>query len=457
MNLSFKNRIAFYYMIATAIIMAIAFFSIFFIVKNTVLNNLDNDLSYEAEKHTKEIKFFEDKIMFINKAEWEEREHKEIQVNPVFIQLMNKDGKLMDKSPNLKQDQLPFKKSENEGHFDTKLKNKTIRQVQIPVIQNGETRGYIIAAMSSESELTVIKKLRNVLLISYFTLLLGFYFSSRFLAGRSIIPIQQINKTITKITQNNLNQRVTLPQNKDEIYSLSSNFNDLLERIEKALEREKQFTSDASHELRTPLASLRGTLEVLVRKPREQKEYEEKIHFSLNEIERMTAIIEQLLLLARIDKSTTVQNEEQIDLPQLVNESLQYFKDDIEDKNLKIKLEFEETDHVKVPRYYSSIIINNLLSNAIKYSNKNGIIKIGLGYNDNRLVFYIKDDGIGIKKEDLKHIYNSFFRSDALQHKDISGNGLGLSIVKKCADTIQAEIIINSEIGKGTTVTVFFK
>lgn len=457
MNLSFKNRIAIYYMVATATIMALVFSSIFFIVKETVLRNLDNDLSYEAKKHTDEIKLNGDSIQFINKTEWEEREHREIQVNPVFIQLINKDGKLMDKSPNLKQNQLTFRDPKFGEHFDTRLNERTIRQIQIPIERDGETRGYILAAMSSESSLSVISKLRNVLILSYFIVLIGLYFVSRFLAGRSIIPIQEMTNTITRITRNNLNERVSYPPNHDEIYKLSESFNALLERIENALEREKQFTSDASHELRTPLATLRGTLEVLIRKPRTQEEYEQKIKCSLDEIERMTSTLEQLLLIARLETvASDKDNKTNIPLATLIEESLSKYKSRIIDKNIKINLDINQTDQDLVPHYYSKIIIDNILNNAIKYSNQDSEINISIKSIDNRTLCTIRDTGIGIKEEDLNRIYDSFFRSDALSHKQISGNGLGLSIVKKCADAIQAKIKIDSKVDQGTTVTISF-
>ena len=150
MKLNFKNRIAFYYMIATAFIMAVVFGAIYLVVNETVLHNLDTDLSFQAEVHAKEILIVGDSLYFKNKAEWEEREHREIEVAPIFIQLIDKNGKLMDKSPNLKEDFLSFNDADFRGHFDTKLKNKAIRQVQVPIKENGEIKGHILSAMSSE-------------------------------------------------------------------------------------------------------------------------------------------------------------------------------------------------------------------------------------------------------------------------------------------------------------------
>lgn len=456
MNLNFKDRIAFNYMIATALIMAVVFGAIYFVVHETVVNNLDNDLSYEAKKHTGEIKIIGDSIIFKNKAEWEEREHTEIQVNPVFIQLIDKQGNLMDKAPNLKEDYLPFNASKFGGHFDARLNNRTIRQVQLPIEQNGKIKGYILAAMSSEAAQSVLLRLRNVLIVSFLIVLGCLYFISRLLAGRSIKPVQDVTKTISRITKNNLKERVALPANRDEIHELSSNFNALLERIENAIERERQFTSDASHELRTPLATLRGTLEVLIRKPRTQDEYESKIKYSLSEIERMTNTLEQLLLLARLDSQVAQKEINFSSLPSIIDESLTHFKSQIIAKNLTIQFVFDKNKAFLVRSYYTNLIVDNLLSNAIKYSNKNSTISISLNEQRNHVNFTIQDEGIGIKESDLNHIYENFYRSEALNHKDISGNGLGLSIVKKSADAIDAKIKIESTLDKGTTVTVIF-
>ncbi len=456
MSLSFKNRIAFHYMMATAIITAVAFGAIYFIVQQTVIKNLDDDLSYEAHKHTSEIKIMRDTIVFKDKAEWEEREHREIQVNPVFIQLTDNKGRIMDKSPNLKDDDLPFNNAVVGGHFNTSLKNRAIRQVQLPLEQDGQTKGYILAAMSSESSKSVILKLRNVLIISYLVILSGLYFISRYLAGRSIRPVQDVTHTIKQITELNLKERVVLPPHNDEIYRLSSGFNALLDRIETALDREKQFTSDASHELRTPLATLRGTLEVLIRKPRTQKEYEEKIQFSLGEIERMALTLEQLLLLARLDSQDHSKKDQLVSLPTIIDESLSHFKNQIQDKKLVVSFDFDQSQKLLVPHFYTRLMIENILGNAVKYSTREGKLTIRCGKSENRVVCSIQDEGIGISEKDLKHIYENFFRSDSLNHKHIAGNGLGLSIVKKCAEAIQAKLNISSALGQGTEVTITF-
>lgn len=458
MKLSFKNRIAFNYLMASALIMAIVFGIIYFLVQQSILNNLDNDLSYEAEKHLEEIEIVKDKIEFKNKKIWEEREHIQIQVNPVFIQLTDNKGVLIDKSPNLKSNTIPFVKEKFNDHFNTELADRLIRQVQLPIIHENQIKGYILTAISFQSANYVIIKLRNILVLFYFFILIGLYFISRFLAGKSIQPVSQVTNTITQITKNNLQERVILPNHKDEIYALSLNFNLLLDRIENALEREKQFSSDVSHELRTPLATLRGTLEVLIRKPRTQIEYEEKIKLCLSEITKITTTLEQLFLLARLEKVNEINNLNQpVSLISVIEESIQYFKKELNDKEINITLDFDKNCNYWVPNYYSNLIVKNILHNAIKYSNNNTVITIKIFIQNNNIICWIEDKGIGIKAEDLNDIYKNFFRSDPKHHKQINGSGLGLSIVKKCVDYIGAEINITSNLNQGTLVELKFK
>jgi len=457
MNLSFKNRLAFYYMLATAIIIALVFAIVFFIVKRSVYKNLDYVLSYEARKHTGEIGIKNEVIYFVSKAEWEEIEHKEVSVNPVFIQLMDDQGKLMDKSPNLKGLELPFNNSKSTVHnFNTKLGALDIRQVQIPIVQDNIIKGYIIGAVSLKDAKMVISNLGKTLLILYPIVLLILFALSRYLAGRSILPIKNITDTTNRITKNTLAERVALPPNKDELYKLSASINSLLNRIESALDREKQFTSDASHQLRTPLSAVQGTLEVLIRKPRTQKEYEEKITYSLAEIDSMTETLEQLLILSRFDADQTLQNEVAVPVIPVVESILKQYHQLIKNKNLKVQLDIKDADDRMIPSYCAHLMLENIIHNSIKYTQINGMLKLGIYGQYKQLLCVIEDNGIGIKNEDLENIFLPFFRSAALSHKEIQGNGLGLSIAKKAADAIGAKIKVSSEPGKGSTFTITF-
>ena len=458
MSLSLKKRIAFHFILATAIVVATVFGIVYFIVQQTVYKNMDADLSFEANKHTKEILFTEKGIRFINKGEWEESEHKEVQVNPVFIELTDLTGAVMDKSPNLKEDQLTLQDQKKFGnHFSTKLKERFIRQVQIPVVKKGELNGYIVAAMSLDNTLMVLENLRFTLLLSFPIVLIGLFIISSFLAGRSISPVVLITNTANRITKNNLNERIDLPMNKDELYDLSNSINSLLNRLEKALEREKQFASDASHELRTPLAILRGTLEVLIRKDRSIDEYREKIAYCLTEIDRMAEMTDQLLLLARLDLQDEVPKSTSGSVLEIVEEVITHHQKLIGEKDLEIELNNTSVNDIVSSKDQAQLILENIIHNALKYSYDKGKIEISFEEHQEGVKCTIKDHGIGIKEKDLQNLFTPFFRSDALNHKDIKGVGLGLSIAQKAANVVNAEVQIESKFGKGTEVQVYFK
>jgi signal transduction histidine kinase len=386
-----------------------------------------------------------------------EREHTEIQVHPVFIQVVDKAGRLMDKSPNLKELALNFEveKRYNE-QFNALLNGREIRQVQIPIEENGHIAGYILAAMSMEDAKMVVHNLRQVLWILFPVVLLGLFIVSRMLAGQSIRPIQLITATTDRITRNSLDERIGLPKNRDELYTLTASINELLQRMQDALEREKQFTSDASHELRTPLSVLQGTLEVLLRKPRTEAEYREKIAYSMGEIRRMSKMVDQLLMLARFDEGRRPANLHVVTLLPALDDVLQRHKTEIQEKALSVDITGTDTMEVIADRFDLDLILDNLLSNAIKYGRPGSRITIAMQQQEGRAVCTIQDEGIGIRAEDMPSIFNPFFRSEALAHKQIGGNGLGLSIVKKACARLGIEVTVQSVQAEGTCARLAF-
>lgn len=458
MKLGFRKRIATRFMLATALIILVVFGTLYVIVRETIYSNLDKDLLFESCKHLAEVELTPHSIRFVNEKEMEEIEHQEVQVNPVFIQVVDRNGKLLTKSPNLKRQHLVFHREQlRERPFNTRLNQRNIRQVQIPILRNQKLKGYIVAAMSMDASLAVLSNLGMVLIILFPVILIGLFFITSYLAGKSIVPVVAISETTNRITRTNLNERVVLPANQDELYELSYSINKLLDRIEDAMYREQQFTSDASHELRTPLSVLRGTLEVLIRKPRTQEEYESKIQYSLKEIDRMTAIIDQLLEIARFDTNPELTINSSVEMELLLAEILAHRHPDILAKALRIVKQDDCDGSVAIHRFYGRLILDNILGNAMKYSRQGGQILLRTYEENGGVCCEITDSGIGIRQEDIPQLFNPFFRSDALNHKEIKGTGLGLSIAGKAAAKIGATITISSELNQGTSVKIHFK
>ena len=456
-NFSFKNRIAFNYIVSTALLISFVFLVIFQIVKYSVYDHINDDIEVEVKKHLGEISLDSQETYLLQVDQWLPREHNDVDVNPVFVQFYDSNNELIDKSPNLKNLNLNhYPKDYDYKFFDTQLNQKPIRQIQVPIIQNSQTIGYLIVAMSLDDAEMVLENLRNILVVAIPLILIVLYLIARFFAGKSIKPVSTIIETSSQITRDNLSARIPLPSNKDELFLLSENINHLLDRIENAIEREKQFTSDASHELRTPLAIIKGTMEVLIRKPRKEEEYHEKIKFCIAEVDRLNLIVDQLLLLARFENQKQNIKQESIYLNALILDNLTRFSAKSESKKLKINTQFAEDFYIQSDNYLVSIIISNLISNAIKYSNSYGVIDIVLTKDFNEIIFSISDNGVGISDQDLSKIFSSFYRSDVSSHPEIKGTGLGLSIVKRLCDLLKIKILVESELNKKTKFSLLF-
>ncbi|MGL5111839.1 MAG: sensor histidine kinase [Flavobacterium sp.] len=457
LQFSYKDRIAFNYILSTALLISVVFFVIYQSMDFSVNAHINEDIQTEVEKHLDEIEIDRNNSYLIQVDQWRAREHNTVAVNPVFVQFFDSKNQLIDKSPNLKGLQLKmYSKFFDNKFIDTYLNKAPIRQIQVPLFDNHKIVGHLFVAMSLDDAQMILRNLRNTLAVTFPLILLLLFFSARLIAGRSIKPVTAITETSSSITKDNLKGRILLPQNRDELYTLSKTINDLLDRIENAVEREKQFTSDASHELRTPLTVLKGTLEVLIRKPRTQAEYEEKISFGIKEVNRLNNLVDQLLLLARFENQKQQLKIEKVYLNALILDTLTLYSEKIKEKKIAIVAPFTSDFYIESDHYLVAIIIGNIISNAIKYSSENAIISIDLSTTDARTSCTIVDHGIGIAKNDLNRIYNPFYRADASNHPHIKGSGLGLSIVKRISELLASEVIIKSEAGVGTEVVIRF-
>ncbi|WP_304518184.1 sensor histidine kinase [Cecembia rubra] len=455
MNLPYKIRLSIYLTTASAMLVLMAFLLIYGVANWTLIRNMDNDLERETAVHQDQISLIDGEIRFLHKDEWEEREHQETQFHPIFIEIVDSNGKQLDKSPNLGNLRLGFIKDQSESKigFNQILGNQELRTMQIALRQGNKVEGFLLVAKSFEESRTLLNNLKTILFLLFPLILISLFLTMRFLAGKSIKPVQSITQKAHLISQNNLNERIPLPQNHDEIYSLTEAINDLLNRLENAMKREQQFTSDASHELRTPLSVIKGNFEVLIRKPREQEEYINRIKAGLEEINKLNSIIDQLLALARSQKGALDIHE--IDLGSMVQDLIDSILNN-EGRHVHFLNKSEMPVYVKSNEKSLFIILTNLIQNALKYSKEDSEISVTIWKENNKSLLEIKDQGIGIEKEALSNIFNPFFRENAAELGKVPGSGLGLSIVKKLCDQLGIYISIVSEKGHGTAVRLIF-
>jgi signal transduction histidine kinase len=458
MQLNLRNRITLYYLVTTGVLIGLFFAIIYLTVKETAYRHIDEDLKAESNEIEKNLVILNDRFIIANTFEWNEKEHGQIEVNPIFMQIIDTSGGLIKKTGNLLNGKLKFEQNQNgEIYFDTFLSGSPVRQIQLPVKNPvGVTLGYIIVAMPLEESAVVLQNLFLILFGAYWIVLFVLYYVTRFIADKSILPINKVIATAERITKENLDERIDLPVHKDEIYKLTSTINDLLNRLEDAVLREKQFTSDASHELRTPLAVIKGTLEVLIRKPRQVDEYEGKIKYCIGEVDRMSALIDQLLMLARYESGKVTPMISEVALNSSIKSVLFRMQKFIDDKKLSIKYDNAYDKLVQVDSSMIEIILENILSNAIKYSQEGKDIEIKIYCLEGKTICSIRDYGIGMTPEQTSKIFDRFYRGDKSRIFRIDGNGIGLAIVKKLADLQNIALSVSSTMDKGTVFTISF-
>ncbi|MDX5339501.1 MAG: HAMP domain-containing histidine kinase [Cyclobacteriaceae bacterium] len=451
---SFKILLARRLTLVTALLVLMVFGLIYLVVNITVTRRIDQELELELAKHKDQIFLVNGQIRFLHKDEWEEEEHTQIQLKPIFIEIVDMQGRSMDRSPNLRENHLGFypDRSNSGQGWTLKLGAEEVRQMQLLLTNGGKNEGYLLVAQSFEDARNLLDNLRNILLLLYPLILLILYFTMRYLAGKSIQPIREIIHQTNQISQSNLNQRVLVQETNEEITILTRSINQLLERLEKALNREKQFTSDASHELRTPLSVLRGTLEVLIRKPRTQEEYEQKIQTALGSIDRMTSLIEQLLTLARVENGSNLVFEE----VELITFLEEIADEKSRESGRKIRFQTDSGTPIYLMSSEKSlrIILSNLLDNSLKYSMENQEVILSAGKNESEVFISVEDYGVGISEEVQEKIFDPFFRGPLEGKEGIPGTGLGLALVKKLSGEIGIRMDLKSELGKGTRFTL---
>ncbi|MFZ4525930.1 MAG: ATP-binding protein [Chlorobium sp.] len=465
---SLRNRVAFYYTIATAFLIAIVFTTIYFMVENVVYKQFDDEIKNEVSEvitdsniSTHNFQGFAN-IKDINESDNdndnESRKNNKFPIDTDFIQLVNSAGEVMNKSASLSWCVLAFNPNQSgTAYFNSNFGGTMVRQVQVPLVnQKGITEGYLIVAVPLKNALIVLHDLREIFFFSFPVIILTLFVLTRSIAGKSIHPIEKVIATAEKMSQENLDQRIPLPYHHDELYRLSATMNALLDRLEDAFLREKNFTADASHELKTPIAVLKGTLEVLIRKPREREHYETRIQFCLTELNRMSRMIDQLLLLARYESSKIKPHIETIVLCRHLDNIIERARASAFSKSILITVDHAENAMVAADPGMLDMMLENILSNAIKYSPTGSLITIVTERRASVIVCRISDQGIGIPEEKLNAVFDRFYRVDESRNSSTGGLGLGLSIVKKLADLQQIKVTVTSETNRGTTFSLAF-
>lgn len=459
---SLRVKLTVYYLAILAAILLLFGIAIYTYLSRSLLTIIDNSLAYQLSAIEKQLS--------VGVADYTPEDHitggNELPLALHLTQLIDVHGRATDEIVVAPQYRLPVDLRELEQLPWNETWFKSVR------LQNGEplrtatrrardTEGdpyFIRVGESLEPLRKGRERLLLVLLIAIpAALLLGSY-GGLLLANQALGPVDRMTRAAAQIGAGDLSERVPVPSKMDEIGRLAVTFNHMITRLQGAFERQRQFTSDASHELRTPLAVMRGDIEIALRRERTPAEYQRVLTSSLEEIVRLSRLVEDLLTLARADSGRTQLNCEPVELDKLCRGMADYITPLAQQKGQTLVYESPQADlYISADLHRFKQLLLNLLDNAIKYTEPQGRITLSLGVVDHEAVIKVSDTGRGIPPEDLPHVFERFFRrSRTTSDKSATGFGLGLSIVKWIVDSHGGKIEAESELGKGTTFILKF-
>jgi len=274
------------------------------------------------------------------------------------------------------------------------------------------------------------------------------------LVRQSLSPVDRIAVTAERISSQNLGERLPVPKTGDELERLSLSLNRMIQRLEAAFQYSRRFVADASHELRTPLTVLRGELESLAQEPQLTQPWRDRLGSTLEEVERLTNIVEGLFAISRLDAGEAAAEWVKFDLGQLVVGTADQMALLAEDKQIRVTCRVTDPVWVEGDRARMKQVMVNLLDNAIKYTPPGGAITLTVCAQGAHALLEVADNGVGIPAEALPRVFERFFRVDPTRSREHGGAGLGLSIVKSICTAHQGQVTVESAPGRGSLFRV---
>jgi len=481
---SIKFEISILYTAILGLIL-IAFSFILYLISNSYIHQTDQQLKIKAQAIDYTIKSYlsvlgenhDGLVQAVNKTlsmknenflqyktwkitqKWR-KQAQSLNLNRDYINFVNRDGNEVFSSPNFDSrlcifflEDIQFLQGLPIEYRTLSIKHKNIRVINYIftdkyigryLIQVGEPQDYFIQQLH---------KWLFSIAISVPLILILTSFVGRLLANRILRPVYEITNLANRITQQDLSARITNKNFGSEMEALVQSFNEMIARLEKSFKYNEQFSYHVAHELKTPLTIIQGEAELMLRKERTAYEYQRALKIITEESKRVRQTVDDLLMLTKLGYQPEAFKFEEFDFTEFFIEIMEQNRLFASKKGITIKMHLKNLKSpliLKGDRLHLRRLFFNIIDNAIKFTPSNGSININFDLEQNKIICSIADTGPGIAPENLKKIFDEFFRAD----NDTAGSGLGLNIAQTIAKLHQGEIQVESQLGIGTTFKV---
>jgi heavy metal sensor kinase len=453
---SIKFRFTIWYLLVLAVLLIALSAGVYFYLSRSLYRSLDDSL----EIRSTQIRSIQDILESIRQGEFQE------ELGEIVILYFYSGDQLMEVSPRgisiPTPHELILQAIAGTSSFATiqTAEDEGLRLLAVPINLSilgpppGIQPATLVIARSTKQIDQALAGLVHTLIIAIPLALALAAGGGIFLARRALKPVDKIAQTAQEIEETDLSRRINV-NTKDELGRLAATLNEMIGRLEKAFQRQKQFTSDASHELRTPLAVIEAESTLALQKERPSSDYRQSLESISQESRRMSSLIDQLLTLARADAGKEQWNFMEVNLGKLISNLSTDVEVLCQEKGLRFQLGQTQDLVVKGDEARLRELFMNLLDNAIRYTPAPGTISLSFRREGQMAVVAITDTGIGIPAEDIPFIFERFYRVDKSRSRAEGGSGLGLAICRHIAEAHSGKIEVESQVGTGSTFLVW--
>ncbi len=342
----------------------------------------------------------------------------------------------------------------NESRRRIRAGGVSLRVVAAPIRTDAGVAGVVEVGLADEDVRETLTALLLIIGLAYPVVLIVTSGGGAFLAGRALAPIDSVTQMARRISAEDLGQRLALDLPDDEAGRLATTFDEMIERLDQAFRRQRQFTADASHEMRTPLTAIKGQTEVVLQRDRGPDEYREVLRGVNAEIDRLIRLVGSLLTLARADAARIPIDRERLSVESLVNDAIESIRPLAVEKGLSLTVENSPERQIFADQDLLLQLLLNLLDNAAKYTPSGGSITVSWRGEGGGIAIAVADTGPGIAPDQQAQVFERFYRVDSARSRRQGGAGLGLSICLWIAEAHGGSIELKSEPGQGSTFSL---
>jgi len=434
--LSFHRQLALIHLVMIVVIIACVAFAGWWELSRLVSGQFDAALVALAETEVDMLADSKGQLVRVHEAPAETTPPSLMRLGRL-VQIIDAKGKVLARSGNLGVAQLPApptllaQLAVGDTVFETlqHFYEEPLRIVSVPTVVNGKMLAVQVAC-SLDDVNHILESAKIPFAILAVTLLAAVGTTGIVLTGRMFRAINCVVDQAHSIGEASLHERLPHPGTTDEIGHLVDTLNAMLGRIERAFDIQRCFTIDASHELRSPLSRLRAEIEISLRRERENGEYIATLRACLDEVERLTLVVEKLLMLARVDVDQEHDPIEEVSLNALAEEATRRLAPLARERHIQLIVEGEIPVSTSVAHRPTGLVLNNLLDNALRFSPQGSEVRVRVAVVQGRAMISVTDQGASIADEDIPHVFDRFYRGAGACAGAVEGLRTGLALTQ---------------------------